>query len=355
LVFGGDTTSASGDPSMEDTKFHLKNVTDHLKLIQAEAPNMRIFPSLGNHDSYPWHQFPAEKSWVYAEVAELWKDFLPADALVTLKKGGYYTVELTKGLRIMVCNTAEFFPGNTLIPLDTKDPGGQISWMHDVLSKAKADGEKVFLFTHVPPGYDEVQYTSLMWKEFNELYLDVLDEFSGNTVVASFYGHVHLDSFRLVHKQNSSNVHAGFLTSSVTPRWWENPSFAEYVYDASSFSGIKDKIVYYADLPSSNQAPKDPVKWKELYRGTSAYGVKDMSTSSMIKLADKMIDNSKLFAVFKENMKAGELTHRPGCAGTPCQRQIMCIQIYCGYYDTWDCLTSINASSYFPRPDFMKH
>lgn len=51
--------------------------------------------------------------WLYNFVADLWSDWLPADALSTLRVGGYYTFVFRPGFRIIVLNNNHCFVYNT--------------------------------------------------------------------------------------------------------------------------------------------------------------------------------------------------------------------------------------------------
>lgn len=347
VLYGGDTSSLDGPSSRANSEARLADVAERLRALQAALPGLRVFPALGNHDAYPYFQFrPAGPFWVYELAAELWAPFLSAESVATVRRGGYYTEVLEPGLRLVVLNTAEFFFGNLLISTNNTDPGGQMTWLRGVLDAARAAGERVYIHTHIPPGYDEIVHSPLMWKEFNELLLDALDPYNGDVVVASFYGHVHLDSFRLVRRGGSARVHPGFLAGSLTPRWWTNPALSVYTYRPAAPFDVLDKEVYTVDLPRANAAGVPA--WTPLYRATAAYGVPDLSTPSVLAMAQRLAQDANYFAVFHKNIKLGQSGHFPQCAGLACQQLIMCTVLYTAHNDTWDCLTRVRAGDQIP-------
>lgn len=50
--------------------------------------------------------------WLYEIAADLWSDWLPQSALVTLRHGGYYTFVWRPGFRIIVLNNNLCFVHN---------------------------------------------------------------------------------------------------------------------------------------------------------------------------------------------------------------------------------------------------
>lgn len=50
--------------------------------------------------------------WLYNFLADQWQIWLPESALETLRKGGYYTLLLRPGLRIIALNSNICYTGN---------------------------------------------------------------------------------------------------------------------------------------------------------------------------------------------------------------------------------------------------
>lgn len=53
--------------------------------------------------------------WLYNFIADLWSDWLPAEALSTLRVGGYYSFVFRPGLRVIVLNNNHCFVFNTWV------------------------------------------------------------------------------------------------------------------------------------------------------------------------------------------------------------------------------------------------
>lgn len=58
--------------------------------------------------------------------------------------GGYYSVELSKKLRLLCLNTALYYHTNNITLLtDAYDPSGQLSWLASQLEDAKLAHQRV--------------------------------------------------------------------------------------------------------------------------------------------------------------------------------------------------------------------
>ncbi|XP_055846321.1 uncharacterized protein LOC129912198 isoform X2 [Episyrphus balteatus] len=72
----------------------LRNITD---LLGRTFPSQFVFPVLGHEDGTNTN---------FRRMGELWRHWLPSEALHTFEKGGYYSIEQTKSrLRIIALNT----------------------------------------------------------------------------------------------------------------------------------------------------------------------------------------------------------------------------------------------------------
>ena len=85
--FSSDDTSHAGDEYFSEQKVLdvIKNVTDLLGEI-----GLTVYPVLGNHDWHPKSQIPAEPNAtrLYQETGEMWKEWLPEEALREYKENG---------------------------------------------------------------------------------------------------------------------------------------------------------------------------------------------------------------------------------------------------------------------------
>jgi len=321
IIWTGDHVSDyDGNFTIEDTQNILMDITTRMEKLQTRVGS-RVLPIVGNHDTYPLFQFPATAPFfVYDFVRKHWGAFLSDESRARMKDANqFYSERVLPGLRIVAVNTAMFFQGNVLIPLNAVDPGGQNAWLREELADAKKAGDKVFLIAHVPFGLDEETRIYQMWRQFHDQLLDAMDGYHGNTIVASFYGHNHINSFKILRNRDGSGSSVGFLTSSVSPKPLENPSITKYVFDLQPPYTIRERINYYIDLPESNS--EGHIIWKKCFSSLEDYGMKDCSADSMLKFINDMRTDRSLFDKFYSNLWS-KYQHRT--CDKQCQKQMLC-------------------------------
>jgi len=328
ILYGGDHLAVY-DPkqSIEDAEWFINNISQVLREVRdAYGSDVRVFPMLGNHDTYPPYQFPESGPfYIYEAAAEAWKDFLQPQSLKTVRAGGYYTELIEPGLRIVVINTAMYFEGNYAIPLFDADPGGQLAWFRGVLQKAKDAGEYVFVAAHCPPGsYNNERFG--MWKSFNDHFVRAFEGFNGNPVVASFYGHHHWTSYRIITNENvtvanNKNSHVGFLSNSLTPRPMENPAFTEFTYMTKAPYSIIDRSYQYIDLIEANVF--GTLQWKKAKSYRELFGIDTLDVNSLTEAINRMRADSDLFRSFYQDL----FTYSPAgntCYSDQCRHVTLC-------------------------------
>lgn len=78
-----------------------------LNMTAQAFPGVPIYPALGNHDNWLSDQLPPPPiadPW-FEFIASQWEPWLPASALATVQEGGYYTLLLQPGLRLISWNS----------------------------------------------------------------------------------------------------------------------------------------------------------------------------------------------------------------------------------------------------------
>ncbi|XP_075163064.1 cyclic GMP-AMP phosphodiesterase SMPDL3A [Haematobia irritans] len=95
VLWTGDGLSHSARPMSEMKKLEiLRNITD---LLGRTFSSQFVFPVLGHEDGTTTN---------FRHMGDLWRHWLPTEALHTFEKGGYYSIEQTKSrLRIIALNT----------------------------------------------------------------------------------------------------------------------------------------------------------------------------------------------------------------------------------------------------------
>lgn len=326
--------------STEKVLMVMQNLTD---LLRHTFSSQFVFPVLGNHDFYPQNQLPPRRHPTYKRVAEMWRYWLPTEAIDSFEKGGYYTIE-QKGskFRIVALNTNLYYRANQLTsgnggigsgvggrrgerrgsgnwPSGTSsggaaegirtgeeassaetdpqeeegeedDPAGQWKWLEGVLEKSLSNGETVYLVGHVPPGVDERSTSptakGAFQQRFNERYLNLVRKYS-QVIVGQFFGHYHSDTFRVIYNEREQPISWIFLAPSVTP--WRTPGGANNpglrLYKFETTTGqVLDYTQYYLDLSTANHL--DNAEWRLEYNFTTFYGLPNISAASLHELAE---------------------------------------------------------------------
>jgi sphingomyelin phosphodiesterase len=213
----------------EDQLYILKVITDFFKTY---LPNKIVYPALGNHESAPVDSFPPltitgpnSNQWLRDALAEYWSNWLPSDTIATIKKGGYYTTLIRKGLRLISLNMNYCNNNNWWLLINSTDPAQQLEWLVDVLQTAEDKGEKVHIIGHIHPGGSCLKTWS--WQ-----YYKVINRYE-STVINQFFGHAHTDFFEMFYdeKDNDRPTNIAFVGPSVTTYTGLNPGFRIYTLD----------------------------------------------------------------------------------------------------------------------------
>jgi len=347
ILYGGDHVSVwSPHQSIDHAVDCIKNISQDLREIRAAyGSDVRVFPMIGNHDSYPTFQFPKEGPfYIYEGAAEAWSDFLHPESIKTIRKGGYYTELIEPGLRLVVVNTALYFIGNVVFPETAVDPGGQLAWMRDVLQNAKNNKEYVFVAAHVPPGLG-LDVECDMWNSLNDQYIRAFQGFNGNPVVASFYGHNHWATFRIISDENisvvsNSNSHVAFVSSSLTPSFNINPVFTEYTFLPEAPYTIIDRSYEYINLTKVNSA--GTLEWNKAKSYREIFNLKTVDAESMNKAVIQMRNNDELFRDFYRDLRAYSPSGDTGCTSKDCKIYTLCGLNNTIYQSIHDCMNRYN-------------
>ncbi|CAB3367620.1 Hypothetical predicted protein [Cloeon dipterum] len=226
VLWTGDAGShAANDP--HKLLATMQNLTD---LLKHTFSSQFVFPALGHGDVIGHHHhhhahlhggLTAHE--LYKSVADMWRFWLPSEALASFEKGGYYTIE-NKGnrLRLIILNTNLYVrkgsmanvrhpeAAASLSPGGDDDPYGQWEWLEGVLDKSLRRREFVYILGHAPPGADERLLPSSpssdsttdgpFQEKFNKRYLHFVRRYS-NIIAGQFFGHLHTDTFRVIYNE----------------------------------------------------------------------------------------------------------------------------------------------------------
>lgn len=322
ILYGGDHVAIFDTSVNKKTVIErLNNITNYLTIVKQTHPKTKIFPVLGNHDVYPHFQFPEKGPfYVYTHVSQIWSRFVSEESVKTLNHSAYYTELISPGLRLVALNTNILYAENLKVSTRIKDPAGQFAWLRDVLENSRKNNERVIITSHVPPGLGDTSHAKCYHDEFSTRFVEALDGYN-DVIVASFFGHNHLESLRIIRDLDGENSHVAFLTSSVTPKYNVNPSITLYKYKKTYPFTILDRIPYYIDLAATDKAGGEP-QWFSAGSEAEAYGIPDMSNSSIVGMVEKMGEDEDLFMNFYRRINMFKSENK---CKKKCRHKLLCV------------------------------
>lgn len=256
-------------------------------LLDSTFSGVPIFPVIGNHESHPVNLFapntvPTQFStqWLYNYLADEWSKWLPAEALNTVRQGGYYTVLVKTGFRIITINNNDCYTYNWWLIYEPSFPRTQLQWLHDTLLAAEKAGEKVHILAHVPPG------DSTCFKVYSREYRRIVERF-WNTISAQFAGHTHADEFNIFYSRENANQALNVMWNggSTTAFNDVNPNYRMYTMDQSTYQ-INAHETWIYNLTLANLSPNQNPTWYKEYDFKTEWGVANLSPASLSGLAD---------------------------------------------------------------------
>jgi len=176
----------------------MKNVT---KEIAEGLDDIAVYPTIGNHDTYPMDiikaQEPREND-VINEWSPTWAQFIPdGKQLKSFLDYGYYSLPLKKkdGSLLGKGQIVKLISLNSNICYETnfetfaifKDAGHQIQWLHnELLELEKVNGTAIIL-GHVPN-------LSECTRQYGRRFHALMDRFQ-HIVRWSVFSHIHAEQF----------------------------------------------------------------------------------------------------------------------------------------------------------------
>ncbi|XP_026226069.1 sphingomyelin phosphodiesterase [Anabas testudineus] len=296
------------------------------------GPNVTVYPAIGNHESTPVNSFPPpfirgnrSSAWLYDKMADEWAVWLPEQALKTLRYGGFYTVEVQPGLRVVSLNMNFCAKENFWLMVNSTDPANQLQWLVHILQASEDKGEKVHIIGHIPPG---LCLGSWSWN-----YYHIVNRYE-STIAGQFFGHTHLDEFQMFFDEETMTrpVGVAFIAPSITTYVDLNPGYRVYSVDGNykgSSRLVLDHETYILNLTEANSSPAPNPKWSLLYRATEAYGLSSMFPSNCNGLIRTLINDDRVFQKFWYFRFKGHVSEP--CRET-CKTTILCF-LRSGRYD----------------------
>ncbi|XP_058443157.1 sphingomyelin phosphodiesterase-like [Malaya genurostris] len=297
---------------------NIRSITNTISLLKEVFPSKPVYNVLGNHEITPTNVYAPSHidvpefspSWVYELVADLWGTWLPADAKQTVSQGGFYTVLVRPGFRIIALNNNDAYTFNWWILYDPAYLRGQLQWLHDTLLQAEAAGEKVHILAHIPIGTGS---TFVTWAQ---QYRRILDRF-WDTVTAHFHGHTHADEFNIFYSAANPQyaINVAFNGGGTVPFSNYNPNYIVYYVNPETFE-VTDYESFYFNLTEANLNPSRDPLWQDLYSFARDFNIPNVSPATLDGLARQFGSTpQELHRYWEFKVKRGDPFLEQGCDG----------------------------------------
>jgi hypothetical protein len=266
---------------------------------------MKVYSTIGNHDSFPVDQLQLPPNKFLNDISRIWAMHgLPAQALEDVRRGGFYTLPIAKGLRLITINTQWTNEINFWLYVNsTMDHAGQMKWMEAQFAKAEADNEKILLLGHIPP---KSRWPADKYEHFYNL----IKRYSSR-VICQLYGHQHSDNFKLMVDDNGVAFSSLFVGGVMVAGGGKNSAIRLYKYDKSNFN-ILDYDEYIANIKDANTNGK--LEYKKGYSFTEEFKVPDATVASLQRV-------HKSFVVDDVNWKKYMYNYRSQYSQRQCSGQ----------------------------------
>lgn len=287
MYFTGDIIDHGIWDTTEDG--NKESITVIHDLLASTFPGIPVYPVIGNHESQPMNMFPPNEvppefstQWLFEYMANEWSKWLPEDDLETVRTGGYYTMLIHPGLRLIAVNNNDCTIYNWWLLYEPSFLRGQLQWIHDTLLKAEKAGEKVHIIGHQPPG------DGTCFRVYGREYNRIVDRF-WNTISGQFVGHTHADEFNLFYSLDnpSQAINVMWNGGSTTTHTDVNPNYRIYTMDTDTFQ-VNGHETWIYNLTLANLTPEQSPSWFREYDFLQEYGLNDLSPASLNGLADTL-------------------------------------------------------------------
>ncbi|MEN8905975.1 MAG: metallophosphoesterase, partial [Clostridiales bacterium] len=247
-----------------------------------------IYFSLGNTDSFSGDYMLEDNGIFLSSTADLlFKNFIKnkdnkSSFYNTYPKHGYYSM-MVDGLEnlkvISLCSVFFSEKYKSLKNVNKKNAieNEQLDWLESEFENAIINKQKLCIIGHIPPGVDvrdtiiksEKENLKVVteWKSnYNDRYLELLNRYSDN-IMFYFAGHVHMDDYRIINKNDSNRSNFIKIVPSISPVFENNPAYQLISIDEENYS-ILDIETYYINFAESEPKIKKEYSFKNKYNQT---------------------------------------------------------------------------------------
>jgi len=306
--------SITHDDDPEHYRAFVLKTFDFMALeLRKRFPDAKILVTPGNNDEECGDYSIAENGVFLSDTAERTRALArEGDQFATAWKTlGSYSIQhpTLHGVRIISLNTVfwsnkyratSFAKGCATV--DSTAGSALLAWLESQLAEAEQAHERVWLMFHIPPGIDGWASTHPggggvsggpakscadsivpMWvPEWTASFQRLLERYHG-TVLASFAGHTHVDSFMLAEAGGSRQF--VLIDPAISPIYGQNPA-----YRIVSFRGdgtLADQATYYlTNLRDAGGNTRG--RWKKEYTFSRQWKTRQLGSASLTQIYDEI-------------------------------------------------------------------
>ncbi|XP_046396231.1 sphingomyelin phosphodiesterase-like isoform X2 [Ischnura elegans] len=334
IIMTGDLTPhAIWTSSQEENMMIVQRLNE---AISKAFPNKPVYPTIGNHEAHPLNSFSPvgisrdlSTAWLYEAAAKAWSKWLPEEALVTVRKGGYYSVTPKPGLRIIAINSNLCYTLNWWQIYDHVDPSGMLKWMINELQDAESKGQKVHILGHLPPGYVDC------WSVWSREFMRIVNRYR-EIIITQFYGHTHYEEYKVGFDQAGHPSSTSWIGGSVSTYTDLNPNYKIFYVDRDTWN-LVDHETWIFNLTEANQNPTQSPRWYRSILATKDFGVASLSPNDLYQHTLRMVEDEALFQrMYGYYVKNGDSALAKGC-DKKCKEEILCGFLTMDYGDQSHC------------------
>lgn len=314
-------TSITHDNDPEHYRAFVLKTFDFIALeFRKRFPDAKLLLTPGNNDEECGDYSIAENGVFLSDTAERTRDLAhEGDQFAAAWKSlGSYSIEhpTLQGVRIVSLNTvfwsnkyrASSFPKGCAT-VDSTAGSALLAWLESKLAEAEQAHEKVWLMFHIPPGIDGWASTHPsgggsatsnappkscadssvpMWVPKWTASFEKLLERYHDTVLVSFAGHTHVDSFMLIRTDGNARQSV-LINPPISPVYDQNPGFR--IVNFRGDGTLADQTTYYlTNLTKAGGSTRG--RWKKEYTFSRQWKARQLDSASLSIIYDEISSES---------------------------------------------------------------
>ena len=271
IIWTGDNAEHNSyNSTQEEVYYTTQTIKDTIE--EAFGKNITVYPVIGNHEVYPNDLWKPGNYKIFAELAEIYKDyFFEEQAYESFSKYGYYTeLHNNTNLRIIAlnclyCDALNFH----LLGTTYEEAKAEFIWLENVLREAEKNNEYVYILDHFPINGKFTLY------ECSKRLRALFDRFD-YIIRGYFSGHTHREDIAPVRRYFEPRpiINMNYIAPSLSTNSGGNPSFRIYTIDSNT-KNIIDYEQYRMNLTEANE--KGEATWHLSHKATELFNVTDLT------------------------------------------------------------------------------